>query len=175
MKRLGLLRHAKSEWDDLDRRDFDRGLNARGRKGAALMGRHIRERGEAWDVILASPAERVRLTLAASGLEGPVRWQPEAYLADTDTLIGLLRGVPDDPPAVLLVGHNPGLHGLLVTLVAPSHEDTLFDQAAEKFPTAAYAVLELAIDSWSECAPGCGRLAHFSRPRDIDPALGPER
>jgi len=175
MKRLGLLRHAKSDQDDMALRDFDRGLNARGRKGAALMGRHIRQRGDAWDLILASPAERVKRTLEASGLEVPIRWQPEAYLADAATLLELVRHAPEESPAVLLVGHNPGLHELVLALVAPGLEDALFDEAAEKFPTAAYAVLELAIERWADCAPGRGRLVHFARPRDLDPALGPER
>lgn len=175
MKRLGLLRHAKSDWDDLALRDFDRGLNARGRKGAALMGRHIRDAGPSWDLILASPAERVKRTLEAAALDGPVTWQPDAYLADAASLLALVRNAPDEAGAVLLVGHNPGLHEFALTLVAPGLEDALFDQAAEKFPTAAYAVLELPIERWADCAPGRGRLVHFARPRDLDPALGPER
>jgi phosphohistidine phosphatase len=175
VKLLGLLRHAKSDWDDLSLRDFDRGLNARGRKGAALMGRHIREHGEPWEVIVASPAERVKRTLEASGLQVPIRWEQEAYLADAGHLLGLLQRVPDDPASVLLVGHNPGLQELVFALVAPEHENALFAEAAEKYPTATYAVLELAIERWADCAPGCGTLVHFARPRDLDPELGPER
>ena len=174
MKLLGLLRHAKSDLDDLSLRDFDRGLNARGRRGAALMGKHIRNNGEPWDVIVASPAARVKRTLEASGLAVPIRWEQQAYLADAPTLIGLLQRLPDDPSAVLIVAHNPGLHELVFQLVAPEAENPLFSQVAEKYPTATYAVLELAIERWSECAPGCGTLVHFARPRDLDPALGPE-
>ena len=58
MKILGLFRHAKSDWDDMAKRDFDRGLNNRGLKGAALMGNHIRQHGLKWDKLIASPAER---------------------------------------------------------------------------------------------------------------------
>jgi phosphohistidine phosphatase len=174
VKRLGLLRHAKSEWDDLSLRDFDRGLNARGRKGAALMGRHIRERGDKWDLIVASPAERVKLTLEASGLDAPVRWEQQVYLADAESLMAILRAVPDDAGAVLLAGHHPGLPQLLVTLVSAEAENALFERAAEKFPTAAYAVLDLDIVRWADLAPDCATLSHFIRPRDLDPALGPE-
>ncbi|MBC7160469.1 MAG: histidine phosphatase family protein, partial [Porphyrobacter sp.] len=85
MRRLGLLRHAKSDWDDLTLRDFDRGLNRRGRLGASLMGQHIRDYGTEWSLILASPAERVRRTLEASGLPFPVRWEESAYLATSGT------------------------------------------------------------------------------------------
>ena len=174
MKTLGLLRHAKSDWDDIALRDFDRGLNDRGRRGAAVMGGHIRAHGVAWDRLLASPAERVKRTLDATRLQVPVTWDEHIYLADSDALIEVLRGLEGDPAAVLIVGHNPGLQELIFDLVAPEHENALFGEVAEKYPTAAFAVLELAIERWADCAPGCGTLVHLARPRDLDPELGPE-
>ena len=174
MKTLGLLRHAKSDTDDLSLRDFDRGLNDRGRRGAAVMGGQIRAHGVAWDRLLASPAERVKRTLDAARLQVPVTWDEHIYLADSDALIEALRGVQGDPAAVLVAGHNPGLQQLIFDLVAPEREDALFASAAEKFPTATFAVLELAFDRWADCAPGCGTLVHLTRPRDLDPELGPE-
>lgn len=173
MKHLGLLRHAKSDWDDMALRDFDRGLNRRGRKGAALMGRHILDYGLRWSSALASPAERVRRTLEASGLALPVTFDQRAYLADADTLLALVAALPSAEDAVLLVGHNPGLQDLLLTLADPVADDPLLRAAAEKFPTAAFAVLQLDIAEWGDCRPGCGRLVHFARPRDLDPDLGP--
>ena len=175
MKTLGLLRHAKSDWDDMALRDFDRGLNDRGRRGAAVMGRHIRDHGVPFELIIASPAERVRRTLDAARLDLPVRWEEHVYLADSEALIELLRAIDGDPSAVLLVGHNPGLQELVFDLVAPEHENDLFGEVAEKYPTATFAVLELAIDRWADCAPGCGTLVHLARPRDLDPELGPEK
>lgn len=174
VKTLGLLRHAKSDWDDMALRDFDRGLNDRGRRGAAVMGGHIRAHGIAWDQLLASPAERVRRTLDAARLQVPVRWDEHIYLADSDALIEVLRGVEGEPAAVLIAGHNPGLQELIFDLVAPENENGLFAAAAEKYPTATFAVLELAIERWAECAPGCAKLVHLARPRDLDPELGPE-
>jgi phosphohistidine phosphatase len=175
VKLLGLLRHAKSDWDDVSLRDYDRGLNDRGRRGAAVMGGHIRAHRVAWDLLLASPAERVKRTLDAARLKIPTRWEERVYLADSDALIALLQALDGDPAAVLVAGHNPGLQELIYDLVAPENENKLFDTAAEKFPTATYAVLELAIDSWADCTPGCGTLVHLVRPRDLDPALGPEK
>lgn len=174
MKRLGLLRHAKSDWDDLGQRDFDRGLNSRGRRGAALIGRHIAECGVEWGAVVASPAERVRRTIEASGLRLTPRFDERAYLAGAGTLMDLLREVESECAAVLLVAHNPGLQELLFRLVDPAEENEQFALAAEKFPTGAFALLELAIDRWSDLAEGCGRLVRFTRPRDLDPALGPE-
>lgn len=173
MKRLGLLRHAKSEWDDMSLRDFDRGLNERGRKGAALMGNHIIEQGGEWDLALASPAVRVKDTLAASGLKMPIQFEEDAYLADSATLISLLRNVKSDPESILVAGHNPGLQELALALVSPLDENKLFEEVMQKYPTASYATLELNIEKWEELDTACGKLVHFARPRDLDPELGP--
>jgi len=174
VKTFGLLRHAKSDWDDIGKRDFDRGLNERGRRGARLIGAHIREHGVAWDLLLASPAERVRRTLEAAlpGMEP--RWDERLYLASADTILDVVREGAGDADAVLVSGHNPGLQEVLFALVAPEAENALFDEAARKLPTGTYAVFELDIDDWTDIAEGCGRLVHFTRPRDLDPALGPE-
>jgi len=178
VKLLGLLRHAKSDWSESElrggaQRDFDRGLNGRGRRGAALMGRHIQDHGVSWDRLLASPAQRVRQTLAAAELPLEPRWQDHAYLADADTLLSLVQVTDGDPASLLLVGHNPGLQDLLLLLVRDI-DDPLCLAAAEKFPTASFAVLELDVANWADVVPGCGRLVHFARPRDLDAALGPE-
>ena len=172
MKTLGLLRHAKSDWGQSDKRDFDRGLNARGRRGAALMGDHIREHGPVWDRLIASPAQRVKRSLEAAKLDLPPIWDERLYLASTETIFEILREAQGD--AVLLAGHNPGLGDMVLELVAPSRENALFDAAKVKFPTAAYAVLEVAIDDWADVRPECGALIHFKRPRDLDRELGPE-
>lgn len=174
MKRLGLLRHAKSEWDDLSTRDFDRRLNAKGRRGAALMGEHIREHGPEFSVLLASPAERVKRTLEAALPEYDPVWDRRIYLGSAEMLEDVLRDGGGDADSVLLVGHNPGIQDLIFDLVSPSDENRLFDEAARKFPTASFAVLELDIESWADLRRECARLVHFTRPRDLDPSLGPE-
>ena len=175
MKRLGLLRHAKADCDDAGVRDFERGLSERGKRGAALIGRAITQHGPGWDAIVASPAERVRRTLEASGLPGEPRFEERVYLADAPTLVEVLRAVPGNPASVLLAGHNPGLHELLFHLSDPDDESPFLAQACDKFPTAAFALLELAIDDWASLAAGCGKLIRFIRPRDLDPTLGPVR
>lgn len=178
MKILGLFRHAKSDWNDARLRDFDRPLNQRGRKGAALMGRHIAEHGIGWDRIIASPAVRVTQTIEiaedAAGGAPPINWDRRIYLASSATLLDLLRDQEGDPGSIIMVGHNPSLEDLIFDLVPDDGSSPLRDIVEEKFPTAAYAVLELNIDSWSDANEGCARLVHLARPRDIDPALGPQ-
>jgi phosphohistidine phosphatase len=178
MKTLGLFRHAKSDWHDARARDFDRPLNARGRKGAVVMGKHIREAGYGCARIVASPAvrcaETIELGSEATGHSYPVIWDRRIYLASSATLLELLREMDGDPPSVLMVGHNPGLEDLIFDLVPDDGGSPLRNIVEDKFPTAAYAVLELDIDHWADAEPGCARLVHLTRPRDLDPGLGPE-
>ncbi|MEE4537302.1 MAG: histidine phosphatase family protein [Erythrobacter sp.] len=172
---LGLLRHAKSEWDDTAQRDFDRGLNDRGRRGAALIGEHIRSRGIRWEQLLASPAARVVQTLEHALPEMEPVFDERLYLASPETLVDVITGHAGESGAVLLVGHNPGLQELLLDLVAPARENAHFREASVKFPTASFAVLECRIDDWSALKNYCAEISHFARPRDLDPALGPQR
>ena len=175
MKMLTLLRHAKSDWDDMTLRDFDRTLNDRGRRGAEAMGAHLRKMGWHCDAALASPAARVKRTIEGTAIDVRPRYDDRLYLADAGTILGLLEEVEGDPASVLVAGHNPGLQELIFLLVGPEQENALLAEAAAKFPTATIAVLELTIDRWEDIAPGCGELVHFARPRDLDPELGPER
>ncbi|MEO6093547.1 MAG: histidine phosphatase family protein [Novosphingobium sp.] len=178
MKTLGLFRHAKSDWHDAVARDFDRPLNKRGRKGAVLMGRHIGDHPTRWDRIIASPAVRVAQTIehAAQVTRAriPINWDRRIYLASSATLIDLLREQDGDPEAILMVGHNPGLEDLIFDLVPDDGSSPLREIVEEKFPTASFAVLEADIDRWADLREGSARFVHLSRPRDLDPQLGPE-
>ena len=178
MKILGLFRHAKSDWQDPRARDFDRPLNARGRKGAAIMGRYVRTQGVKWERMIASPAircaETIEIAAEASGRPVAANWDRRIYLASGVTLADLLREQAGDPASILMVGHNPGLEDLIFDLVPDDGTSPLRDVVEEKFPTASFAVLELAIDRWADLKDNCARLVHLTRPRDLDPALGPQ-
>ena len=173
MKRLTLFRHAKSGWDEPVTRDFDRPLNGKGRRAAMLMGRHMREQGLGFDRVVASPAVRVTETIDAM-LEGYGRrlsplWDRRIYLASAAMLLEVVHETPDAIERLLLVGHNPGLEDLALTLVG--------DCAAieEKYPTAALAEIGFEDARWDGIAPRTGDLVRFVRPRDLDPALGPDQ
>ena len=178
MKILGLFRHAKSDWQDPRARDFDRPLNARGRKGAAIMGKHVRDHGVRWERMLSSPAircaETIEIACQAAGQPVAVQWDRRIYLASSVTLADLLREQAGDPASILMVGHNPGLEDLIFDLVPDDGSSPLRDVVEEKFPTASFAVLELDIECWGELRDRCGKLVHLTRPRDLDAALGPE-
>lgn len=178
MKILGLYRHAKSDWHDARARDFDRPLNKRGRKGAGLMGRHIASHGINWQRIIASPAARVAETVElgakAGGRPVPAIWDRRIYLASSATLLDLIHEQEDDATAILMIGHNPGLEDLIFDLVPDDGTSPLRDIVEEKFPTAAYAVLEIDAQRWADVRESSARLVHLTLPRDLDPKLGPE-
>lgn len=177
MKTVILLRHAKSDWSDTVQRDFDRPLNTRGKRAAQVMGEWAAREGIGFDMIVASPAVRVVETLdgflAGYGRSVDVRWDRRIYLASSVTLLDVLRDLPDSADAVLMAGHNPGLEDLVLNLVPDSPEDRLRAEVEIKFPTAAIAVLHFDADAWEELSKPA-KLDGFTRPRDIDPALGPE-
>lgn len=177
MKTLGLFRHAKSDWQDPRARDFDRPLNARGRKGAAIMGRHVRDYGIDWERMIASPAircaETIELAAEAAGRPVAANWDRRIYLASGVTLADLLREQDGDPASILMVGHNPGLEDLIFDLVPDDGTSPLRDVVEEKFPTASFAVLELDVGTWADLKDKCARLVHLMRPRDLDAELGP--
>jgi phosphohistidine phosphatase len=173
-----VLRHAKSGWDDPVARDFDRPLNARGETAARMMGLWMARNKVIPDHVIASPAVRVIETIdkvaTGFGARIEVKWERRIYLASSATLMDVLREVDDSCQAVLIVGHNPGLEDLVLDLVPKGVDAALRDLVETKFPTAAIAELELPIASWSTLDRDLGRLNRFTRPRDLDPSMGPE-
>ncbi len=175
MKTLTLLRHAKSGWDDPVARDFDRPLNPKGQRAAAMMGRHLRAEGLVFDHVLASPAVRVVETLAqvATGYGSDLapHWDQRLYLASAATLLDLVHELPAGADSVLVSGHNPGLEELVLLLAA---ENDLRLSVEQKYPTATLAEMRFDVADWGDVKPGRGELVHFTRPRDLDPTLGPD-
>ena len=176
MKTLTLLRHAKSGWDDPALRDFDRALNAKGKRAAALIGGYLRTSGASFDHVVASPAVRVVETLAQVEAGYGRTLAPVAdrriYLASAVTLLDVVHEVPTEAAHVLLVGHNPGLEDLALWLV-PNSDEPARSALEEKYPTATLAEITF-VGAWADLKPGTARLASFTRPRDLDPTLGPD-
>jgi phosphohistidine phosphatase len=171
MKRLAVLRHAKSSWGDPRLDDINRPLNERGWKAARRIGRELKHRRMRFDLVLASPAARVRETI--DGLqqefdfEAPIQFEPLIYEATEETLLELVRGLPDTVSAPLCVGHNPGLERLIVGLTRDDREG-LRDRIAGKYPTAALAVIELPAKRWKDVRPGSGEVIDLILPRELD-------
>jgi phosphohistidine phosphatase len=178
MKKLTLLRHAKSGWDAPVSRDFDRPLNEKGRRGARRMGLYMRDEGLEYDHVVASPAVRVVDTLDelwdGYGRSLSATLDKRIYLASCVTLLDVIHDVPDSAGHVLLSGHNPGMEDMILMLV-PDNGDELRDSVEEKYPTSALAEMEFDVDRWGDIKPRTGRLTRFVRPRDLDSTLGPDQ
>ena len=124
-RRLYLLRHATSSWEDPALADHDRPLAGRGRRAAAALADHMAEHQIVPEFVLCSTALRTRETYGRleAVLEGaPVLYERRMYAASADDLLELLRTVPEQISSVLLIGHNPGLEELGLQLARPSPE-----------------------------------------------------
>lgn len=178
MKTLTLLRHAKSSWSDPATRDFDRALNARGKRAAEVMGGYARTEGLEFDKIIASPAVRVTETLDhfAYGYGRRLQpvWERRVYLSSSMTLLDIVHEVDDSVSSLLLVGHNPGMEDIVLELVPDRKGDALRDEVEEKYPTAALAQLQAKVESWRDFGTEGVTLARFVRPRDLRSDLGPD-
>ena len=177
MKRLTLLRHAKSSWDDPVARDFDRPLNAKGHRAGRTVGEEMRRLGLRFDAVVASPAARVVETLeeVAQGFGSPLtpRFDQRIYLASLESLLEVLHCVDDHIGSLLLVGHSPGLERLALHL-AGVKDKPLRRSVEAKYPTGALIEINLPVIHWRDADGGDGTMTRFIRPRDLDPALGPE-
>lgn len=167
MKRLTILRHARARAESASSGDFGRTLNAGGREDARAAGEAMKRRGELFDQLIASPAARVRETIeeVARGFgELPeAEYDEELYMASVARLLRAVRALRDDSRQALVVGHNPGLKELVAALARPG---ALAARAAERFPTAALALIDLDCGSWADVRPGIGTLVELIVPGD---------
>jgi phosphohistidine phosphatase len=170
-RRLILVRHAKSAWPDVP--DHERPLAPRGRRQAPLIGAWLREADYVPDAVLCSTAQRARQTWQLMSTElraaAAVTEDERIYGADVASLLELVRRVPEPARVVLLVGHDPGVRDLAITLAGhgAGPAGDLITRIREKFPTGAAAVLEPR-GTWSDLGAGAARLTNFVVPRDLE-------
>ncbi len=155
--------------------DRDRPLNARGRRCAAAMRQAMHDLGLAPDVVLLSTSRRTVETLEA--LEPwddmpLIEPMDSLYLANPMQMLAALHGVAETVRSVLMIGHNPGMHDLALTLAGPramASGGTAERALADGFPTAALAEFLIA-GSWWDLREGGGRLVRFLTPRMLEAA-----
>src|SRR5690348_8323213 len=172
---LYLLRHAKSSWAQPRLDDHERPLNSRGQRAAVLMAEHIASLPVRPALILCSSALRTRETLATlldalgNGKHHPkVEIERELYLASPEALLLRLREAPEDCAALLLIGHNPGMHQLACALAGSG---ALVAKLGRKFPTAALATFRVR-GPWVELGRGSAQLADYATPGELAPSEG---
>jgi phosphohistidine phosphatase len=166
MKRLYLLRHAKSSWDDPSLDDHDRPLAPRGRRASGLIAEHLRRERIAPSLVLCSSARRTRETLERVLPEldpASIRVERRLYGAPPEELLARLREVPRGIDSVMLIGHQPAIQELALQLAGEGRELNLVRQ---KFPTAALATLGFAGD-WGELHTGSAELVAYVKPKEL--------
>jgi phosphohistidine phosphatase len=176
MRRLMLLRHAKTEHDAPSGQDQDRRLDARGRLDAAAIGGWIGRHPPLPDAVLVSTAVRAHQTWeivqesmanATKEQKTPprVEFLADLYGADPTQLLQIIRMAEvSDPSHLMVVGHNPGMHELALALTGSG--DAAAKRALEdNLPTSGLAILDFAIEDWSEVAFRRGKLIRFTSPR----------
>ncbi len=156
-RRLILIRHAKAVDEDVAG-DHARRLSERGRGDAAELGDWLKARQLAPELALCSSASRTRETLAALGNNIPTILSDRLYLASTNEMLGQIQATDDAVSTLLLVGHNPGAHGLAAALISDYVHDEDADKLLMKFPTAACAVMHFDAASWKDIAPESATL-----------------
>jgi phosphohistidine phosphatase len=172
MRRLMLLRHAKTENDAPSGKDQDRRLDNRGRGDAAEIGGWMARHPPFPDSVLVSPAVRADQTweiawqaMKARVPEPEVELVPDLYGADPAQLLLTIREAStSDPKTLMLVGHNPGMHELALAL-AGSGDATGRRALADNLPTSGLAVFDFETNDWADVAFRRGRLVQFVSPK----------
>ena len=161
MKTLLLMRHAKSSWDCPDIPDHERPLNKRGRRDAPRMGKLLLEQGLTPELILSSSAKRARDTASSVAKACHYEGEPELldilYEESSGNYIKILRVLPNVYERILIVGHNPVLEALLLTLAS----------TYKRIPTAAIAHLELPTERWDVLREVDGTVVNLWTPKTL--------
>jgi phosphohistidine phosphatase len=179
MRRLMLLRHAKTENDSPSGRDQDRRLDERGRRDAAEIGSWIGGHPPAPDSVMVSPAIRAHQTweIAWQAMkhlvpQPQVELLPDLYGADPAQLLLAIRmASATDPQRLMVVGHNPGMHELALAL-AGSGDVAGRKALADNLPTSGLAVFDFAVDDWNDVSFRRGKLVLFVSPKLLKQTLG---
>jgi phosphohistidine phosphatase len=179
MRRLMLLRHAKTETDAPSGRDQDRRLDERGRGDAAEIGAWLARHRPFPDFVQVSPAVRAKQTweLAWEAMKErvpapQVAFLPELYAADPAQILETIRtAAVTAAKHLMVVGHNPGMHELALMLTG-SGDAASRDALADNLPTSGLAVFDFATDDWNEVAFRRGKLVLFVSPKLIKQTSG---
>ena len=158
MKKLYLIRHAKSSWKDLTLSDFDRPLNKRGKRNAPFMAKRLKQKNTIPDIIISSPAKRAKKTAQAIAEElnhQNIIYDKKIYDSHFDTIDSIVKSLDDKLDIVFLVGHNPSLNTFV--------EDYL--DFWDNIPTCGIIAVEFTTNSWKKIAYDNANLLSFEYPK----------
>lgn len=163
MKKVYIIRHAKSSWSDLSLDDFDRPLKKRGKEDIKVISKWLKKRGIKPDIVISSPAKRAKKTLKT--LEeilnidkDVIKFDKGIYEAHVQYLVDMLSKLDDRYGSVFIIGHNPSLNELA---------EHLSDTIITNIPTSGVVAIELDIDKWNEIKNKKGKILFFIYPKKL--------
>lgn len=157
MKRLILMRHAKSDWNHPGLTDHDRPLNKRGRAAAPAMGAWLTAQGFAPDLALVSSAERAQETFRLSTLTCPHQTESALYNANAGAILKVIQRADEAANTVIVIAHQPGMQEAANRLLP--------EWVVDEYPTAKAAILIFEARTWFEVTWGDGRLVAEMAPK----------
>jgi phosphohistidine phosphatase len=170
MKKLYILRHAKSDYPDNVSDDHERPLNKRGEKACNLIGDYLKTNNITPEVILSSDAVRTTQTinniLRAASYDINVQFSGKLYLATPGEILKEIAKISDDINSIMVVCHNPGAAQLAMMLTAGGDTDSI-NLMRTKYPTAGLACLTLKTETWKQVNPASGNLDKFVTPKSL--------
>lgn len=160
MKKLLLIRHAKSSWEDLTLEDFLRPLNKRGLKDAPFMAKLLKKKEIKADLLICSPSIRTKLTseffIKELNFKNEIIFEKAIYEAPYENLLEVLQKIDDRYKTIILIGHNPGLCDLT---------NFLCEEYFENIPTCAIVEIDFNTKSWNEISKQNSKLISFEYPK----------
>lgn len=160
MKKLVLIRHAKSDWSNPFLDDFLRPLNKRGEINAPFMAKVLKEKNIKPDLIISSPSLRTKQTLEyfikEFNYNDEVKLEESIYEAPYQNLLKVIKDIPNIHKTVFLMGHNPGLCDLTNFLV---------DKNFENIPTCGIVEIDFDVKNWKDISKENSNLISFEYPK----------
>jgi phosphohistidine phosphatase len=168
MKTLYVVRHAKSSWDDPDLSDFERPLNARGKRDAPRMGKRLKEKDLTPDCVISSPARRAhstakRICAVLAFDKNKIKTERKLYHASEETILSIVQGIKSSFDTVLIFGHNPGLTDFVNEIL--NEESGIF---IDNIPTCGVVALTFNVDNWSNVDWKKGKMIFYDYPKSRD-------
>lgn len=146
MKKLLLIRHAKSDWNDPSQKDFDRPINERGKRDAPLMAHRLLDKKISVDAFISSPAKRARKTAEIfvnefNRKKEEIIFSESLYLAVADVFFDVISKTPNEFISIAVFSHNPGITDF-ANLITNARIDNI--------PTCGIFAMKIKTDSWRD-------------------------
>jgi phosphohistidine phosphatase len=163
VKRLYVIRHAKSSWDGSNVDDFERPLNARGKRDAPRMGKRLKEKNVYPDLMLSSPAKRAlgtskRIAKAIKYPKDAIKVDRRLYHADEETMMSVIHELDDKSSTVMIFSHNPGLTDFVNSLMTEALD-------IDNVPTCGIVGFQFQAEEWKQINWGTGQMLFFDYPK----------